>query len=279
MTAAIIGTGLIGGSMAYALRNSGLVNKIIGIDDSPAHCEQALALGIVDAIETLENGVAKADIIILAIPVNAIEKLLPKVLNIVDRQVVFDVGSTKKDILDAVKLHGKRSRYVATHPMWGTENHGPQAATRNAFGGRAAVICNAAESDDDAVNLVENIYRKLNMHLVYMNAAEHDIHVAYISHISHITSFALANTVLQKEKEEQTIFNLASGGFTTTVRLAKSNAAMWVPIFMQNKKNVLDVLDEHLYQLQQFKNALISSDDVSLTTLIDKANTIRKIIK
>ena len=163
--------------------------------------------------------------------------------------------------------------------MWGTEYSGPEGAVKDAFKGKATVICDKENSDADAVALVEEIYGLLGMHLVYMNAGDHDVHVAYVSHISHITSFALANTVLEKEKEGDAIFELASGGFESTVRLAKSNPAMWVPIFMQNKENVLDVLNEHIAQLRKFKACLEKENYEYLTDLIEQANKIKRIIK
>ena len=191
----------------------------------------------------------------------------------------MDVGSIKKGMLAVIEHHPKRKRFVATHPMWGTEYSGPKAAVQGAFAGKATVICNGDDSDEDAVELVKKIYGKLGMHLVYMNAVEHDLHVAYISHISHITSFALANTVLEKEREEDAIFELASAGFESTVRLAKSNAAMWVPVLMQNRENVLDVLNEHLSQLRKFKACLEKENYEYLQELIENANKITRIIK
>jgi prephenate dehydrogenase len=200
-------------------------------------------------------------------------------LDKVDKQVVMDAGSTKDGIIEAIKDHPKRKRFVGTHPMWGTEYSGPEAAVRGAFEGKATVICNKEESDEDAVELVENIYRQLGMHLVYMNAKAHDVHVAYVSHISHITSFALANTVLEKEREEDAIFELASGGFESTVRLAKSNPITWASIFMQNKENVLDVLNEHISQLRKFKACLEKENYEYLEELMVNANKIKRIIK
>jgi prephenate dehydrogenase len=181
--------------------------------------------------------------------------------------------------LEKIEKHPKRGRFVATHPMWGTEYSGPDAAVRGAFVSKATVICNRDESDADALELTEKLYNVLGMHLVYMNAADHDVHVAYVSHISHITSFALANTVLEKEKEEEAIFELASGGFESTVRLAKSNPAMWVPIFKENRENVLDVLNEHISQLRKFKACLEKENYEYLTDLIEQANKIKRIIK
>lgn len=279
MIVTIIGTGLMGGSMALTLKEKGFATKVMGVDTSERHLTQALALGIIDEAHTLQDAVALSDLIIIATPINAAENLLPQILDITNKQVVMDVGSTKNNICNIVEAHPKRGRFVATHPMWGTEYSGPEAAVNNAFTDKATVICSKVASDPDAAALVEQVYQTLGMHLLYMDAAAHDVHVAYISHISHITSFALANTVLEKEREEDAIFELASGGFESTVRLAKSNPSMWVPILMQNKENVLDVLNEHISQLRKFKASLEKEDPDYLLELIEKANGIKRILK
>lgn len=274
----IIGTGLIGGSMALALKDKGIADIVIGVDADASHQQKALDLGLADIILSLEEAVTKSDIVILATPINAAQDLLPFILDKATRQIIFDVGSTKHQLCEAVAGHPHRGRFVATHPMWGTEFSGPEAAVRGAFAEKAAVLCNIEESDADTVAAVEYIYKSLGMHLVYMQAEAHDVHVAYVSHISHITSFALANTVLEKEREEEAIFELASGGFESTVRLAKSNPAMWVPIFMQNRENVLDVLNEHIAQLRKFKTCLEKENFTYLQELIENANKINKVL-
>ena len=278
-TVTIIGIGLIGGSMALSLKENGFAGKVIGVDNNAEHQQKALELRLVDEIKQLKEAVLESQVIILAIPVSACIKILPLILDLVDQQLVIDVGSTKKGILDAVKDHPKRKRYVPTHPMWGTEYSGPEAAVRGAFTNKASVICSKEDSDADAVAVAVQLYTALGMYLVYMQGEAHDVHVAYVSHISHITSFALANTVLEKEKEENAIFELASAGFESTVRLAKSNAATWVPIFMENRENVLDVLNEHITQLRKFKACLEKENVEYLQELIENANMIRKIIK
>lgn len=279
MTVTIVGIGLIGGSLALALKDKRVVTNVIGVDDNKLHQEKALALGLVDEVKELNEAIAEADLVVLAVPVNALIKLLPQVLDRVDKQTVIDVGSTKEGILAVVKDHPKRKNFVATHPMWGTEYSGPEAAVHGAFAGKATVICNKEESNEEIVKLVEEMYRQLGMHTIYMNGHDHDIHVAYISHISHITSFALANTVLEKEREEDTIFELASAGFESTVRLANSNPLTWASVFMQNKENVLDVLNEHISQLRKFKACLEKENYEYLEELMVNANKIKKIIK
>jgi prephenate dehydrogenase len=275
----VVGIGLMGGSIALSLKKKGFVSHVIGVDQNIEHQQQALQLGIVDEIMSLEDAVTSSDIIALATPVNVAESLLPTILNLVNKQVVFDLGSTKESIVNVANAHSNKGRFVPTHPMWGTEFSGPTAAQTDAFVDKATVICNKSQVDPDALAIIEQMYVQLGMHILYMDAIKHDIHVAYISHISHITSFALANTVLEKEKESDAIFELASGGFESTVRLAKSNAEMWVPIFMQNKENVLDVLNEHISQLRKFKASLEKENPAYLLELIQNANKIKKILK
>ncbi len=279
MKVSIIGLGLIGGSMAIALKELSIAKTILGVEANEKHALIALEKGLVDEVVSLEEAILNSEFIIMAIPVDEIEKLLPFILDKITKQVVIEVGSIKSGIIEVIKDHPNRKRFVATHPMWGTEYSGPEAAISGAFKGKAVVICDIDKADKDAGEMVKDLYRKLGMQPLYMNADEHDIHVAYVSHISHITSFALANTVLEKEREEDAIFSLASGGFESTVRLAKSNAAMWVPIFMQNRENVLDVLNEHISQLRKFKSCLEKENYNYLQELIEKANRIKNIIK
>jgi prephenate dehydrogenase len=276
---AIVGVGLIGGSLAIQLHERKLSSRLIGVEANDDNARVALERELVDEVLPLEDAIANADVIVLSIPVDKMVGLLPRIMNLVDQQIVLDMGSTKSQLIQVIKDHPKRGRYVATHPMWGTEYSGPQAAVRGAYENKAVIICNAEESDADALAWVKHMYGKIGMHLLEMEAKAHDLHAAYVSHISHITSFALANTVLEKEKEEQAIFELASAGFESTVRLAKSNPAMWVPIFMQNRENVLDVLKEHIAQLERFKESIEKSDDAYLLKLIADANKIKRIIK
>lgn len=276
---AIVGVGLIGGSLALQLREKGLVSRIVGVDSNEAHAGKALELGLVDGILGLDEAIAQSDVLILAIPVDAIVNLLPRILDAVNGQVVVDLGSTKGALLHNVEGHPKRGRYVPAHPMWGTEYSGPEAAVRGAFENKAVVICNAEEADADAVEWARHMFREIGMHLMEMDADDHDLHAAYVSHISHITSFALANTVLEKEREDQAIFEMASAGFESTVRLAKSNPHMWVPILMQNREHVLDVLNEHISQLRKFKSCLEKENWDYLRELMEDANRIRRILK
>lgn len=280
MKVLIAGLGLIGGSLALALRDHGIASEILGVENSAKHAAEALELGLADRIVGFDEGIAEADLIVLATPVDTIPLMAVKALNRVnDRQVVMDAGSIKGELCEVIAMHAHRGRFVAVHPMWGTEYSGPQAARHGAFTGRNVVLCDTAHSDPDAVARVESIFQTLGCPLVYMDPEEHDLHTAYVSHISHVTSFALALTVLEKEREEQHIFDLAGGGFESTVRLAKSSASTWVPILLRNKYNVLDVLREHIHQLQIMRKMLERDDAEGLKGLMDRANTIQRIIR
>lgn len=279
MTITIIGPGLIGGSLAVGLRENGFATRLIGVDNKPENAQKALELGLVDEVLPLEEAVAASRMIIVATPVDSLTKLIPQVLGLVNAQkVVLDVGSTKLPVLEAVERHPNRARFVATHPMAGTEYSGPEAAIPGLFAGKCCVFSDVEKSDPEAVYLCRSMYESLGMYLNFMEGAAHDLHVAYVSHISHIASFALALTVLEKEKNEERIFELASGGFNSTVRLAKSSPDTWVPIFRQNRDNVLDVLDEFINTISRFRTLLIKKDFDTFGNLIQQANDIRRII-
>ena len=279
MQVGVIGIGLIGGSMAIDLKKRKFADRVVGVESEQLHAAAAKEMGLVDDLVNLEDCIAESDIIVVATPVSAAIRLIPQILDKVDKQIVTDVCSTKEKVNEMVHYHPNRKNFVAAHPMAGTEYSGPWAALSGLFDGRAGIICNAEDSDIRAVELVKSMYDCLNMRMIYMRAAHHDVHTAYVSHISHISSFALALTVLEKEKNEKNIFDLASGGFSSTVRLAKSNADMWAPIFSQNKENVLTVLDTYIEKLQEFKKHISDYDEQGVRELIYKANKIKRIIR
>lgn len=279
MNIAIVGVGLIGGSIAITLKEKKITERIVGVDKSETNLNKALQLGLIDEAMTMDEALAKCNVILLTVPVDAILELLPKLLDKVDQQVIIDMGSTKERILQAIADHPKRGRVVAAHPMAGTEYSGPEAAVANLFAGKMLVYVDAMNSDEDAFETVDAIAEHLDMKTTFMNAHEHDVHTAYVSHISHITSFALALTVLEKEKAQGRIFELAGSGFESTVRLAKSSPDMWTPIFKQNRENVLEVLKEHISQLQQVHDVLRDEDYEAFHKLIKKSNKIRRILK
>ena len=279
MTVLIVGVGLIGGSFAVALRDRALAGEILGVDASAEHGAEALARGLVDRMVALEEGIARADLVVLATPADTLPRLAVQVLDrATDRQVVMDMGSLKAELCAAVAGHVRRSRFVAVHPMWGTEHSGPAAAEHGAFAGRIAVVCERGRSAPDAVRLVERIFAALGAPIVEMEPEAHDRHAAYVSHISHVTSFALALTVLEKEREERRIFDLAGGGFESTVRLGKSAASTWVPILLGNKTNLLDVLGEHIRQLERMRRMIECDDAEGLAEAMRRANEIRRIL-
>ena len=284
MKLGIIGLGLIGGSMAIDLRRRGFASEFLGVDADPLNASAAEKMGLVDRVVTLEECIDQSDMAIVAVPVGAALKLLPGILDRFEQtgakdKIVIDVCSTKELLARSVKYHSCRRQYVASHPMSGTEYSGPWAAKPGLFDGRAGIICDSHESDPKAVRIVEELYQALNMRLIYMNSSNHDVHTAYVSHVSHVTSFALALTVLDKEKDEKHIFDLASGGFSSTVRLAKSGASMWTPILMQNRDNILHVMDTYIEKMQAFRQALAADDEDAVRDLIEEANKIRRIIR
>ena len=279
----IIGLGLIGGSMAIDLRRRGFADEVLGVENDQVNAEGALRLGLADRIVSREECIAVADILVLAVPVGTASVMLPEILDIFaaegDRgRIVIDVCSTKRALAETVASHPMRRRYVATHPMAGTEYSGPWAAMPNLFDGKACIIADPDRSDPEAVATVEALYDALHMRVTQMDSASHDIHTAYVSHISHITSFALALTVLDKERDEKHIFDLASGGFSSTVRLAKSSPDMWVPILAQNRDNILRVMDTYIGKMQAFRDAIAEGDEARIRALIEDANHIRKIL-
>lgn len=281
MKVGIIGLGLIGGSMAVDLRRRGFADEVLGVESDPVNAAAAEKIGLADRIVSFEECVGQADLVVLAVPVGAAVKMLPQVLDRFagQKKVVIDVCSTKEQLARAVKYHPERRRYVGTHPMAGTEYSGPWAAMPGLFDGHAGIICDAQESDPKAVRTVERLYETLNMRTIYMDSSNHDVHTAYVSHISHVTSFALALTVLDKEKDEKHIFDLASGGFSSTVRLAKSSPDMWTPILTQNRDNVLHVIDTYIDKMQAFRAAIEEGDEEAIRGLIEESNKIRRIIR
>ena len=284
MKVGIVGLGLIGGSMAIDLKRKGFAEEIYGVEAEPVNAAAAEKIGLVDKVLPFGECVEASDVVILAVPVGAAVRMLPAVLDIFVRtgakdKVVMDVCSTKEHLARCVKYHPGRNMYVASHPMAGTEYSGPWAAMPGLFDGHACIICDPEESSPKAVRTVERLYETLNMRTIYMNSSNHDVHTAYVSHISHVTSFALALTVLDKEKDEKHIFDLASGGFSSTVRLAKSSPDMWTPILSQNRDNILHVMDTYIEKMNAFRDAIADGDEEAVRDLIEEANKIRRIIR
>lgn len=284
MKVTVIGLGLIGGSMAIDLKRKGFAEEILGVEAEPVNAAAAEKIGLVDRVVSFEEGVDEGDVIVVAVPVGIAVRMLPEILTVFEKKqyktkVVMDVCSTKEQLARVAHYHPMRSCYVASHPMAGTEYSGPWAAMPGLFDSHACIICDAEESSPRAVQIVEELYKTLNMRTIYMGSSNHDVHTAYISHISHVTSFALALTVLEKEKDEKHIFDLASGGFSSTVRLAKSSPDMWTPILSQNRENILRVMDTYIDKMNAFRKAIAEGDEDAVRTLIEDANRIRRIIR
>ncbi|HLA55223.1 MAG TPA: prephenate dehydrogenase [Flavobacterium sp.] len=274
----IIGTGLIGGSMALDIRTMDKNAVIFGIDHNENHLQQALDSGIIHYKATLEQ-ISDADFVIVSIPVDAALLLLPKVLNLVpETALVFEVGSTKNPICEALENHPKRKNFMATHPIAGTEFSGPTAAIRGLFDGKTNIICEVEKTTFKLQEKALQLFRDLGMRIRYMEPKSHDKHIAYVSHLSHISSFMLGKTVIEKEKHESDIFDMAGSGFESTVRLAKSSPAMWSPIFKQNKKQVVKSLEEYIANLTQFKTYLENDDYEAIFNEMQSTNRIKEIL-
>ena len=275
---AVIGLGLIGGSLALEFKKNTWAT-IYGIDNNPEHLQKALELGIIYKKATLDI-VKSVDIVIIAVPVNIIPTLTLSVLDLInDNTLVFDVGSTKNDVCKAVKNHPKRKNFVAVHPISGTEFSGPEAAIYDLFTNKVNIICEQNLSSKKMVDRVESLFKNIKMRNVFMDSAEqHDKHIAYVSHLSHISSFMLGKTVLEIEKDEESIFDMAGSGFESTVRLAKSNPETWTPIFLQNKTNILKSLNEYIKNLESFKKLIENESDSEVYTIMQNTNRIKNIL-
>jgi prephenate dehydrogenase len=279
MKIAIVGLGLIGGSLAIDLRSKKIATRLIGVDFNEGHARKALELGLVDEILPEEKAFAESDVVILAIPVNTIGALLPSMLDRVAKNtVVIDTGSTKSMICKSVAQHDRRAQFVAAHPISGTENSGPTAALQGLFDGKTNIICEKEQSSESSLAVAKNIFDSVGMNTIFMEPEEHDKHVAYVSHLSHVSSFLLGQTVLDIEKDEKNIFDLAGSGFASTVRLAKSSPAMWAPIFEQNSEYLSQALLEYIMHLQKFHYHLMKKDTKELVKTLTNANEIRRVL-
>ncbi len=278
MKITVIGLGLIGGSLAKSLQVIDSENYLYGVDNNSSHQKTALELDLVHEVTDLDSAISKSELILIAIPVDAITKFLPNLLDQIGQQTVIDFGSTKASICKAVANHPKRGNFVAAHPMAGTENTGPTAAIEDLYSGKVNIICEKEHSNTHHLDIALRLFEALKMKIIYMDPQEHDKHIAYVSHLSHISSFMLGQTVLDIEKDEKNIFNMAGSGFQSTVRLAMSSPQMWAPIFKQNKQNVSSALDEYIQHLTEFKKAIDTEDLPLLLELMEKANDIRRVL-
>ncbi len=274
----VIGIGLIGGSMVLDIKELYPNATIYGIDNNDAHLQEAIALGVIDKASTFDN-LETADFVIVSVPVDVALTVLPKVLDVIgENTIVFEVGSTKKPICEAVANHPRRRNFIATHPIAGTEFSGPSAAIKGLFKGKTNIICEVEKTTFKLQEKALQLFTAIGMRIRYMDPTSHDKHIAYVSHLSHISSFMLGKTVINKEKDEQDIFDMAGSGFESTVRLAKSSPAMWTPIFKQNKKQVIETLEEYILNLTQFKDLLVADDYNAIYEEMESVNKIKEIL-
>ncbi len=279
MNTVIIGLGLIGGSIAIDLRKRGIATSLIGVDENPNHSKEALKLGIVDETKSLEDAMVHADLVIVAIPVTAITKLIPEILNLISVETtVIDTGSTKASICKSVNGHQNRSQFVAAHPIAGTENSGPGSAFSGLFRNKTMIVCERELSSEKSLSTADKVFAALEVNPIYMEPVEHDKHVAYVSHLSHVSSFLLGQTVMDIERDEKNIFALAGSGFASTVRLAKSSPDMWAPIFEQNVEYLSQALLEYIMHLQRFHYHLMKKDSGEIHRIMTEANEIRRVL-
>jgi prephenate dehydrogenase len=277
MNVSIVGLGLIGGSVARDLRKTHFAAHLVGVDANEAHAEEAIKINLVDEILPLEQAVAEADLVVIAIPVDKIRQVLPQVLDMIQPgTTVTDLGSTKLRIAEAVENHPNRRNYVAAHPMSGTENSGPSAALEGLFEGKITIICDQEKSGPQHLALVEKMFQCMGMNIAYMSSDEQDHSTAYISHLPHVVAYALANAAMAKENRH-IIFDLASGGFNSTVRLAKSTPSMWGPIFLDNKQYIIESLDTYIKHLNEFKDSILNSEE-KMYELMENATRIREVL-
>lgn len=275
----LVGTGLIGGSMVLDLRKAFENVSVYGVDSNSQHVERALDSGLISHVATLKDAAAM-DLVIIAVPVDATLEVLPQVLDIVtDKTLVMDVGSTKELICKTVENHKHRGQFLAAHPIAGTEFSGPDAALLGLFATKTMIVCEQEKTAPKALEQAVKIIDLLGMRLRYMTPSSHDRHIAYVSHLSHISSFMLGKTVIQEEENERDIFDLAGSGFESTVRLAKSSPAMWTPIFAQNKKHVLASLDGYIENLSRFRESVQNDNHTAIFQDMEQTNRIKTILK
>lgn len=278
MKVVVIGIGLIGGSMVLNIKALHPEATILGMDANDNHLQQAIDLGVVEKAGTTED-LADADFVIVSVPVDIALIVLPQVLDAVgENTIVFEVGSTKLPICEAVANHPKRRNYIATHPIAGTEFSGPSAAIKGLFQGKTNIICEVEKTTFKLQEKALQLFMAMGMRIRYMDPQSHDKHIAYVSHLSHISSFMLGKTVIDKETEEQDIFDMAGSGFESTVRLAKSSPAMWTPIFKQNKQQVVNTLEEYISNLSKFKTLLENEDYDAIYQEMQSVNKIKEIL-
>ena len=274
----MIGVGLIGGSFAIDIKKHNPEAIIHGISRKDETLNKALELKLIDKKATLDD-LENADLVIVSIPVDATVKLLPTILDkISENGLVVDAGSTKEAICKVVEHHPKRRNFLACHPIAGTEKSGPTAAISGLYKGKTNIICEVEKTTFKLQEKALKLFMDIGMRIRYMDPVSHDKHIAYVSHLSHISAFMLGKTVINKEKNERDIFDMAGSGFESTVRLAKSSPAMWTPIFKQNKDNVIETLEEYINNLQHFKELMQQDNFSEIFNEMENTNHIKQIL-
>ena len=275
----IIGVGLIGGSLAKDLRGQYPKARFFGVDTTPDHITDAIAIGLIDEEGSIE-AMQEADLVVLSIPVDIATTVLPKIIDYIgDNTLVIDMGSTKEAICECVKTHEKRRNFLACHPIAGTEFSGPKAAIEGLYQGKTNIICEVEKTSFKLQEKTLDLFRSIGMRIRYMDPVSHDKHIAYVSHLSHISSFMLGKTVINKEKNERDIFDMAGSGFASTVRLAKSNPTTWTSIFKQNRENILETLEEYITNLENFRELMRQEDFTGVHQEMKNTNHIKEILK
>ena len=278
MNIGIIGLGLMGGSFAKDVKKIDKHSIIYGSDKSDEHLKLSFELNLID-FKLDDSNLSKIDLLLISIPVDETIRILPEILDKVgDNTLVIDVGSTKSKICRSITSHKNRKQFLAMHPISGTENSGPTASVSGLYFGITNILCEADKTDTKLLNNLLELLSNFNMKIIYMDPMSHDEHISYVSHLSHVTSFILAKTVIEKEKIEKNIFDLAGSGFESTVRLAKSSPYMWTPIFLQNKSNLVEALEEYINNLNDLKVKIQNNDKESIINDLNNINRVKKIL-
>jgi len=275
MKIGIIGLGLIGGSIGLSLRKSESY-RVIGYDRNEIHRKEAYENGLVDEVVSFQD-VQDVDILFLAIPVDGIIAVLKEFDNLKKDTTIIDLGSTKSDIAKAIPKN-IREQFVLAHPMAGTEKSGPLSAFNGLYKDRVVVLCDLQDSSDFHNRRAENIFSELKMKLTKMDSDAHDCHTAWISHLPHIISFSLANSVM-KQEDPRSILDLSAGGFRDMSRLAKSSPAMWKDISKQNRENLLKSIEFFEQELASFKESIRDEQWDKLQDKMQFANRLHDILK
>jgi len=272
----IVGLGLMGGSLAKAVKKYGIAKKVYGYARSEKSKKEIQELGLVDELVDIETMKTNCDLIVLAIPVDNIISFFPKLLDIDENTTIMDLGSTKEFIVKNIPLKIKKN-FVAAHPMCGSEKFGPKASMDNLYEGKTVVLCDLENNTELHKSRAIKVFQDIGMRLVFMDSHNHDVHACYMSHLPHAISFSLANTVMNHE-DPKSIIALAAGGFTDMSRIAKSSPNMWTDIFKQNRENLLNSIDLFEDHMKKVREMVEKEEYEKLEEWMKKANTLHEIL-